>query len=166
MAGPAYRGGMTTTGYAVRSRPLPARHPLGLGLVGAALSLALAGCGSGAEEAGQSASASVVQPSGTISPPQSPASPSAGPITPKPSLSTEPGARARPQTVLGTVSVKLGECLLFTPGDMAESWVLSGSTEGMTVGHGYTIEGSMDDQRNPACPQGPTFIVSSFTPAR
>lgn len=145
------------------------------------LALALAaGCGSAGDTgASPTASPSAASPTTTSGPGAGPSSttgpsataqgptssPTAGPITPKPSLSTEPGARARPQSVLGTVSVKEGDCLLFTPGDMAESWVLVGSTEGLTPGKGYTLEGAMDDQLNPACLQGPTFIVSSWTPA-
>lgn len=175
-----YGGLMTPASYAARRRPSAAHLAVGLGL-GLVL---LAGCGSGSDSSDASSAGSAMPstrtsatagatatPSGTAggtgtaAPQPSSASPTAGPIPPKPSLSTEPGARARPQTVLGTVSVRQGDCLLFTPGDMAESWVLTGSTDGMQPGKGYTIEGAMDDQPNPACMHGPSFIVSSFTPA-
>lgn len=72
---------------------------------------------------------------------------------------------AGPREVLGTVSVRQGNCLLFTPGDMAQSWVLTGAIDSLKPSHGYTLTGTLGPI-DPACPQGPTFVVTEVVNAR
>lgn len=128
-----------------------------------------AACGAGSDAADPSpqatTSATAGLPTGapgSTSVPGANATPTPGPVSPDPTSTS--AARARPISIVGTVSVQQGQCLLFTPGDMAESWVLSGAIEGLTPGEGYTLEGVMDDTPDKDCPQGPTFIVTSAAP--
>lgn len=125
-----------------------------------ALSLTAA-CGSGGEAAPDADGATASPKGSAPSPSPSTADGRVLPMTPSP----DGAARAITREVLGTVSARQGECLLFTPGDMAETWVLAGATTGLEVGEGYTLTGAMDDTTNAACPQGPTFIVSASAPA-
>jgi hypothetical protein len=162
-------GGAPTVGV---MRPLRYAAPL--------LALALTtGCGSGdasdpassGPDPGASATGSpgAALPTGGTGgtggtrPPGANATSTPGPVSPDPTSTS--AARARPISILGTVSVRQGECLLFTPGDMAESWVLTGATEGLAPGKGYTLDGVMDDTPSATCPQGPVFIVTSAQPA-
>lgn len=70
-------------------------------------------------------------------------------------------------SVLGTVSVRQGDCLLFTPGDQVGSWVLVGdAAKDLQPGKGYTIEGVLAEDSPEGCPQGQGFTVDKATPAR
>lgn len=113
---------------------------------------ALVGCGSDAPEPLDPTSA-------TLAPSESVPSSDPTPSTPTPS---NPGARARPVTVQGTVSALQGGCLLFTPGDMAESWVLVGKTAGLRPGDRVELQGVMIDTEQEGCPQGLPFDVRRF----
>ena len=70
---------------------------------------------------------------------------------------------ATPLDVVGTVSVKQGDCLLFTPCDMARSWVLTGAIGTLQPSHRYTLTGTLGAVR-PECPQGQTFEVTQVQP--
>ncbi len=126
----------------------------------------LGGCGGGdgTRPAGSPTSATTTIPSASapVENPTDQAKPTSGST---PTLGT--GPRAVPIEILGTVSVRQGDCLLFTPGDRAESWVLLGeAATDLQPGKGYTLKGAMDDSGAPGCPQGPAFLVSQATPAR
>lgn len=69
---------------------------------------------------------------------------------------------AVPMPITGTVSAREGQCLLFTPGDMAVTWVLKGQVEGLQPGDRVEISGSLSDVMDPACPQGQTVTVTKF----
>ena len=122
-------------------------------------------CGSGADEVALSTSATVAgsdtmpasaQPAPPVSgSAKAPGSPSAAP----------PAAPSTPLDVVGTVSVNQGDCLLFTPGDMARSWVLTGAVETLQPSHRYTLTGTLEAVR-PECPQGQTFVVTQVEPVR
>lgn len=121
-----------------------------------ALTLAV-GCGSGNTTSSPSAgSASGAAPSASGA--------ATGPAQPKPSLSPGAGPRGIPTTIVGTVSVRQGSCLLFTPGDMAQSWVLTGAIDGLKPGKGYTLEGQLMEDATATCPQGPEFQVRRAVP--
>lgn len=136
---------------------------------GALLALGcLAGCGSGdADPADSAAGASLTGPAGvptaqTASPLQPTANESISSDTPPPSTTTpSPGARATPIEVTGTVSAVKDGCLLFTPGDMAESWVLIGKTKGLKPGDRVRLGGVRIDTEQEGCPMGLPFDVSS-----
>ena len=135
------------------------------GLVGLLLSVGVTGCGAGGSEHPPSAPLTEASPAPSSPSPSSPSpTGSASMASPDPYVTSpgpSSGSRARPITVVGTVSTKQGSCLLFTPGDMAESWVLTGDVAaGLTVGEGYELTGVMDDTPVPGCDQGPGFIVT------
>lgn len=67
-------------------------------------------------------------------------------------------------TVQGTVSARVGGCLLFTPGDMATSWVLVGAIDGLTPGQMVDVTGVLGSAPPPGCDQGPAFTVASARP--
>ena len=127
-----------------------------------ALSLTSA-CGQASEEPAPTTSPSAAGPSQSTS--------RVAPTSPSPSVSSSTGSPssgkasvpATPLDVVGTVSVKQGDCLLFTPGDMARSWVLTGAIETLQPSHRYTLTGTLGPIR-PECPQGQTFDVTQVEP--
>lgn len=69
-------------------------------------------------------------------------------------------APSLPGPVLGTVSARQGECLLFTPGDMAGTWVLTGAIDGLEPGDQVEVTGMLSDVMDPKCPQGVPMKVT------
>ncbi len=69
-------------------------------------------------------------------------------------------------TVQGTVSAQVGACLLFTPGDMATSWVLVGTVAGLAPGDRVEVSGTLGSARLDGCGQGPPFQVLAHRAAR
>jgi hypothetical protein len=67
--------------------------------------------------------------------------------------------KSTPVTVQGTVSAREGECLYFTVGDMAESWVLTGRTDGLSPGDQVELTGAVIDTPDPACRDAMPFDV-------
>ncbi|HYN30156.1 MAG TPA: hypothetical protein VES95_09850 [Dermatophilaceae bacterium] len=144
------------------------RRPGAPGAVAAALlALALTGCGSGedapaapAAPSATSAPAASVSASATaVLPPPAVASTTPAPPAPTSSPTIEPGVKSTPVTVQGTVSAREGKCLYFTVGDMAESWVLTGRTEGLAVGDQVEVTGAVIDTPDPACRDAMPFDV-------
>ena len=138
-------------------RPLVVATLLGL--------LVLGGCAEDPAEAAATGSATrSPTPAGPTTRTTKPARPRAAPTTTR----TTPRATPPPAdgggerfTVQGTVSARVGGCLLFTPGDMATSWVLVGATAGLAPGQMVDVTGVLGPAPPPGCDQGPAFTVSS-----
>lgn len=149
----------------MRSR-MPSALLRALLTVGAAAALA-AGCASPPPR-GTSTSAELTGPAGvstaaTGSPLQPTPEESLSSDSPPVSTTTPSQAgRATPVEVPGTVSAVKDGCLLFTAGDMAESWVLIGQTKGLEPGDKVRLKGVMIDTPQQGCPMGLPFDVSSY----
>lgn len=128
---------------------------------------ALAGCGDDAAPTDSGAGSSLTGPAGvstasTESPLQPTPEESLTSDTPPPSTTTPSTAvRATPIEVTGTVSAVKDGCLLFTPGDMAESWVLIGQTRALKPGDRVRLTGVRIDTEQQGCPMGLPFDVRS-----
>ncbi len=143
-------------------RPLVVATLLGL--------LVLGGCAEDPAEAAATGSATrSPTPAGPTTRTTKPARPRAATTTTRTTRrSTTPRATPPPAdgggerfTVQGTVSARVGGCLLFTPGDMATSWVLVGATAGLAPGQMVDVTGVLGPAPPPGCDQGPAFTVSS-----
>jgi hypothetical protein len=115
-------------------------------LVSALALSALAACGSGTSTTGQ-----------TNPTPSVPSTPAASPSANK---TFPPEIGETPQTVTGTVSAVKDGCVLFTPGDMAKTWVLVGDTAALKAGDQIEVSGRLSDVMDPNCPQGLRFLLT------
>lgn len=95
--------------------------------------------------------------------PSTPAEPTAAP-TPTAEGAESPGGGgfSEPMSVPGTVSARRGDCLYFTAGDMAQSWVLVGKTSGLRPGDQVEVDGRLSNTPDPACEDAVPFTVTSF----
>ncbi len=128
----------------------------------------LVGCTSSKEETTKKSSpspTSSAQSSSAATSAPSSSTESSTSASPQPSASTEQG-KELPAPVTGKLTSNQGGCLIFTPSDRPETWVLSGLTDGLTVGTAYTLEGGMTTTTDPGCPQGPTFLITKATPVQ
>jgi hypothetical protein len=131
------------------------RHALVVaGTLGAVLLTGCAGGGSipGGPTSTASSSASSSASAGS-------ATPSPGPSTARKKAADPAPVEGERMTVQGTVSAQVGACLLFTPGDMATSWVLVGTVAGLAPGDRVEVSGTLGSARLDGCGQGPPFQV-------